>query len=166
MLLFCSCFFLLYLRRLRNILETWKVRSPCNVHKHSKHRRTPLYLLELAAWVGQGRRREWFCSHCQTKSAFLVLSLRPQGGALRALPGYKRSKIPLKWKKKTKKKEERLNLKLDFIKNNLNMNHKATIVSLTNLSHSAPTPPPLSPKPFSFFRPSSFAFSSISKREN
>jgi len=52
--------------------------------------------------------------------------------------------------KKTKKKEERLNLKLDFIKNNLNMNHKATIVSLTNLSHSAPTPPLLSLKPFSF----------------
>uniref|UniRef100_A0A3B4UFF8 LSM12 homolog b n=1 Tax=Seriola dumerili TaxID=41447 RepID=A0A3B4UFF8_SERDU len=72
-------------KTLRNILETWKVRSPCNVHKHSKHRRTPLYLLELAVWVSQGRRREWFCSHCQTKSAFLVLSLRPQGGALRAL---------------------------------------------------------------------------------
>lgn len=34
--------------RLRNILETWKGRSPCNVHKHSKHRRTPLYLLESA----------------------------------------------------------------------------------------------------------------------
>lgn len=32
--------------------------------------------------------------------------------------------------KKTKKREERLNLKLDFIKNNLNMNHKATIVFL------------------------------------
>ena len=32
------------------------------------------------------------------------------------------------------------------------MNHKATIVSLTNLSHSAPTPPLLlSLKPFSFF---------------
>lgn len=73
------------LRRSRNILETWKVRSPCSVHKHSKHRRTPLYLLELAVWVGRGRRRGWFCSHCQTKSAFLVLSLRPQGGALRAL---------------------------------------------------------------------------------
>ena len=53
--------------------------------------------------------------------------------------------------KKTKKKEERLNLKLDFIKNNLNMNHKATIVSLTNLSHSAPphSSPPV-PEAFSF----------------
>lgn len=39
--------------RLRNILEMWKVRSPCNVHKHSKHRRTPLYLLEMAVQVGR-----------------------------------------------------------------------------------------------------------------
>lgn len=30
------------------------------------------------------------------------------------------------------------------------MNHKATIVSLTNLSHSAPTPPLPSLKPFLF----------------
>ena len=129
---FCSC-------RLRNILEMWKVRSPCNVHKHSKHRRTPLYLLELAAWLGRGRRRGWFCSHCQTKLAFRVLSLRPQGGALRALDPEDQN--TMKWKKRQKKKEERWNLKLDFIKNNLNMNHKTTIDSLTNLSHSAPPPP-------------------------
>lgn len=57
----CVCFrvscSLMSLRscRLRNILETWKVRSPCNVHKHSKHRRTPLYLLELAVRVGRGK---------------------------------------------------------------------------------------------------------------
>lgn len=52
--------------RSRNILEMWKVRSPCNVHKHSKHRRTPLYLLELAVRVGRSGRQRWFCSHCQT----------------------------------------------------------------------------------------------------
>lgn len=46
------------------------------------------------------------------------------------------------------------------------MNHKPTIVSLTNLSHSAPTPPLLSLKPFLF--PALLPLPSVpfQKREN
>lgn len=125
--------------RLRNILEMWKVRSPCNVHKHSKHRRTPLYLLEMAVQVGRLPGNGGCVPTARLKSAFLVLRRRPQGGA--EGPWIQKIKIP--FTEKDKKREERLNLKLDFIKNNLNMNPKATIVSLTNVSFCpAPSIPP------------------------
>lgn len=140
-MLFDSC-------RLRNILEMWKVRSPCNVHKHIKHRRTPLYLLELAAVVGRlGRQRRWFWFPLPDTSRHSLSSVWDHKEE-RWGPWIHKIKIPLS--EKDKKREERLNLKLDFIKNNLNMNHKATIVSLTNLSHSAPPTPTPSLKPFLF----------------
>uniref|UniRef100_A0A671MFZ6 Protein LSM12 homolog A n=1 Tax=Sinocyclocheilus anshuiensis TaxID=1608454 RepID=A0A671MFZ6_9TELE len=39
-------------KTLRNILEMWKARSRCNVHKHSKHRRTRLYPPEWGSGGG------------------------------------------------------------------------------------------------------------------
>ncbi|TRY60608.1 hypothetical protein DNTS_007567 [Danionella cerebrum] len=39
---------------LRNIFETWKARSRCRVHKHSKHRRTRLYPPERRVWLTWG----------------------------------------------------------------------------------------------------------------
>ncbi|KAK3529226.1 hypothetical protein QTP70_021926 [Hemibagrus guttatus] len=44
----------IYAPRSRNILETWKRRSRCNVHKHSKHRRSRRYHPEV---IGAGTDR-------------------------------------------------------------------------------------------------------------
>ncbi|XP_061087986.1 protein LSM12 homolog A isoform X1 [Conger conger] len=45
---------------LRNILEMWKARSPCSDHKHSKHRRTPLYHLEPVVGLGEDNNGHLF----------------------------------------------------------------------------------------------------------
>lgn len=99
-----ACHDLCLLFRLRNILEMWKARSRCNVHKHSKHRRTRLYPPEWGVWLIRGGHHGHQGPNSWLKPALISPSAsQSEGGCTKGLGSGRSTKETKKNKKKKQK---------------------------------------------------------------